>query len=968
MRSLFFLFLTLFTSGFFASSDYKDPALIEDPVPFPVDHRSHPLYKLAMQYTDATQWVEAKAYWHEFSIRYPGVAEGYYFESEAIFFLKQYKEAFPGFEQAHQMDPMSNRYILNYLNCMASFQYADRGAEMGKKMASISDGGLANSIREQFDDLIANNGASSPYSKPIIAAKNSFNSHFSSINTSDELFKCLSNSYNLVGSKTWDGIWSNFTSIRTKLKNRGAEAGIYQYLLQDLYNHVDGQNGGSWMQNKIDQEYINEYNRGEFSNLYQRVNISHKMAEHYFNQSDYEKAEILVSKLIEELATEGLFRFKLLELYQFKARLLHEMDRNTEFSGIAKQLEEVDKDFKNPEFHVRTLEMLALLFKQSDFKKSEQYALDALAVAEKNKISRVATLKSLLSIIYFDNGDMDKGLKYTGIEGDVAKMSAIELFNAGSMLEGMGNLERAEEFYLKALNKSKKALEGKSDREKLTKRARYEPIYSGLASVYNKQEKPNKVFDIVENSKAQALSSKLNVKKVTAKDIQTILGPDEAFVSYKILDPSNFMITVVTKESVQCDSRPLTRLVNPLKNNFANALYELDKKLSSANYATPNFEKPPAGTKDESKVLNEGDFTLITEFYRAFLTQELKQYLTGWSDSDINSVGNTMQQEFYGTFIWPFEQAVGKKKKYYLSLDGALNFIPFESFKDEQGQFLGATRQFNVISSAGILQLIKNRKYSSDKKSVLAFGGAIYEEADAIVPRVKTLAEVKDWQLKHFDLTSQGKPLTDLFYAMGYGKMNYLEGTLNEVKDIGAIQPDAKIVTGTNMTEKNVKSMSASGELKQYQTLHFATHGWAINNLPTASGLAMCIPKKSTDGQDGRLIANEISQLDIEADMVMLSACQTGLGKLYGSEGVTGLNQALFKAGANSTIVSLWPVNDYATSVLVKELYTIAKSNGGNYSAALLKVKRNFMNGQYNVNGMDLSHPIYWAAFVYNGK
>ena len=643
------------------------------------------------------------------------------------------------------------------------------------------------------------------------------------------------------------------------------------------------------------------------------------------------------------------------------------MDRNTEFAGIANQLENLNTQIKNPKFNAKTLEMLALLYKNKDFVKSEKYGLEALAMAEKNQFSNIKTLKSLMSIIYFDNNQMQKGLEFTGINGNIATMSAIELFNAGSMLEDMGTLNRAEEFYLKALGKAKNNLEGKSDREKLTNRAKYDAIYAGLASVYNKQNKPSKVFDIVEKSKAQGLSAKLNAQPITVKTLQATLKTDEAYVSYKIMDPSNVMIVVVTKNDVQCDKRSLVSLVQPLKNNFSNELYKLDEKLSGQAYAQPNYVKVTESSK-KAKRLNEGDFGLIVEFYRSYLTQELGELISYMNTSDIENVGKIMQEEFYGTLVWPFEQATGKKKKYFLSLDGALNFIPFESFRDENGKYLSETRQFNVVTSASILDLINKRNYVSSKKSVLAFGGAIYEEPKSSVGRVSSLAELKDWQLKAFDLTESGKSLTDLFHALGYAKMNYLQGTLNEVQEIGNIHADAKVITGLDMNEASVKAMSKSGELKNYKVLHFATHGWSINTLPTASGLAMSIPEVSTDGQDGRLIANEIANLDIEANMVMLSACQTGLGKLYGGEGVVGLNQSLFIAGANATIVSLWPVNDYATSIMVKELYRIANSNGGDYASALLQVKRNFISGSYNKDGMDLTHPIYWAPFVYNGK
>ena len=140
--------------------------------------------------------------------------------------------------------------------------------------------------------------------------------------------------------------------------------------------------------------------------------------------------------------------------------------------------------------------------------------------------------------------------------------------------------------------------------------------------------------------------------------------------------------------------------------------------------------------------------------------------------------------------------------------------------------------------------------------------------------------------------------------------MKYLPGTLREVQQIDSIFEDVTLITGQDMTEKCIKDMSTSGELKKYKVVHLATHGWVNNSMPNVSGLAMCIPKVSVDGEDGKLIAKEIRGLDLNADLVMLSACQTGLGKLYGGEAVEGLNQSLFIAGTNSTIVSLWPVNE----------------------------------------------------------
>ena len=102
--------------------------------------------------------------------------------------------------------------------------------------------------------------------------------------------------------------------------------------------------------------------------------------------------------------------------------------------------------------------------------------------------------------------------------------------------------------------------------------------------------------------------------------------------------------------------------------------------------------------------------------------------------------------------------------------------------------------------------------------------------------------------------------------------------------------------------------------------------------------------------------------------MVMLSACQTGLGKAYGSEGVYGLPQAFFVAGANSCIASLWPVDDMATSILGSQLYKLVNEKKIPYYKALNEVKRQFIRGEHNMEGRDFSAPVYWSPFIYNGK
>ena len=113
------------------------------------------------------------------------------------------------------------------------------------------------------------------------------------------------------------------------------------------------------------------------------------------------------------------------------------------------------------------------------------------------------------------------------------------------------------------------------------------------------------------------------------------------------------------------------------------------------------------------------------------------------------------------------------------------------------------------------------------------------------------------------------------------------------------------------------------------------------------------------------LSINEVGQLQLHADFLNLSACETGLGKLYSGEGVVGLTQAFLIAGANGLSVSLWQVADESTARFMVALYTLVVEQGLSYTEAMTEVKRRFIAGNF---GEQWKAPYYWAPFVYYGK
>jgi CHAT domain-containing protein len=177
----------------------------------------------------------------------------------------------------------------------------------------------------------------------------------------------------------------------------------------------------------------------------------------------------------------------------------------------------------------------------------------------------------------------------------------------------------------------------------------------------------------------------------------------------------------------------------------------------------------------------------------------------------------------------------------------------------------------------------------------------------------------------------------------------------------------AEVVTGADVNEAEVERRSASGALARYRMLHVATHGLVVPEVPALSALVLsrATTANAAAGEDGYLRMDEIAALDLTADVVTLSACETGLGRLVGGEGVVGLTQAFFEADAGGVAVSLWQVADASTSVFMQAVYRQMEAEDVPFDAALTDVKRAFIRGDY---GEAYSAPYVWAPFAHYGR
>jgi CHAT domain-containing protein len=180
------------------------------------------------------------------------------------------------------------------------------------------------------------------------------------------------------------------------------------------------------------------------------------------------------------------------------------------------------------------------------------------------------------------------------------------------------------------------------------------------------------------------------------------------------------------------------------------------------------------------------------------------------------------------------------------------------------------------------------------------------------------------------------------------------------------LSPD-DILLGAKATEGAIKRLSQDGKLAQYQVLHFATHGAVAGEIAGTSepGLILTPPEEASDADDGYLSASEVTALKLDADWVILSACNTAAGGAKGAEALSGLARAFIYAGARALLVSHWSVNSAAT---VKLITAAVGATARDARLGRAEALRQAMVSMIDSGDARQAHPAFWAPFVVVGE
>lgn len=337
---------------------------------------------------------------------------------------------------------------------------------------------------------------------------------------------------------------------------------------------------------------------------------------------------------------------------------------------------------------------------------------------------------------------------------------------------------------------------------------------------------------------------------------------------------------------------------------------------------------------------------------------------------NVNTTGRALDE----MVARPIRKLLGNVRNVIISPDGKLNLVPFAALVDEQGKYLVENYTITYVTSGrDLLRLNASRQVNQSPVVIAnpAFDATITTAIpEPVVPNGAGRAPADETR------SGTGDARVRRSGNMLQGYWTELRGTAKEAEYLKKLWPDARVLTGKGATETALKQVVAP------QILHLATHGFFLQDqtsdpqtgpndrLKTAgenpllrSGLVLAGANTLKGGgdEDGVLTALEAAGLNLwGTQLVVLSACQTGVGYVRSGEGVYGLRRALVLAGTESQVMTLWKVDDTATSETIVEYYRRLQAGEGR-SEALRQVQLEFLKRKTR------QHPFFWASFILNG-
>jgi len=334
--------------------------------------------------------------------------------------------------------------------------------------------------------------------------------------------------------------------------------------------------------------------------------------------------------------------------------------------------------------------------------------------------------------------------------------------------------------------------------------------------------------------------------------------------------------------------------------------------------------------------------------------------LAGWkrridgADAEAERAGRDLSQMLLG----PAERLLGDRPLLIVA-DGALQYIPFAALPlPSSGAPLATRHDVVSLPSASALAVLRRevRGRSRAPKTLAIFADPVFQATDErLARRSGNLAPL---HLAASNVTRDWSPVG----RRGEERPSFrrLPSSLKEARTIAALVPPNQLFLALGFEASRAKALGS--DLARYRNLHFATHGVLDSRRPELSKLVLSLYDSKGKDQDGFLLLNDIYNLDLNADLVVLSACRTALGQEIRGEGLIGLTRGFMYAGAARVLASLWSVEDRATAELMESFYRGMLRQGLSPAAALRRAQLEIARQPGRKS------PYYWAGFSLQGE
>jgi CHAT domain-containing protein/predicted negative regulator of RcsB-dependent stress response len=583
--------------------------------------------------------------------------------------------------------------------------------------------------------------------------------------------------------------------------------------------------------------------------------------------------------------------------------------------------------------------------------------------------------------IYLEIDEMARALEmYEEALSLFEKAAAIEsesdaLYGKAKVLVKLGKKDNARELFEKAIAKLEKVRDQTVSLD--MKRTFMEKVYEQyedtvLFMLENKYY--DKSFKYAESMRARVFLDRMAEGFVKLdKGLTPELEEERDDLTAKL----SILSKDIHKTAGKNDGKTLRELKEQYQktgNQFEELLVKI--RLNNPLYASVRYPEPISIRTLQKEILKKGE--LLLRYFSS--PDKLYVFLVSKDDfrvvpldvkemdinGDVNRCLSALKEsnsrdmrrygkKLYQTLFKPLKIKLKDNSDVIIIPDGELARIPFECFILDDSFYLVEKYRVKYVQSASVLSVLrKQHTWKRPAKSFIGFGDPVYnyENFNQGKPQQGTITRPLNEKDEIRDISRNR-------YARAGGIMNRLQASGQEMNAIAGLFEKASRKSVVHLREQATEENAKAPEIKDFDFIHFACHG-LLNDDFQSLVLSQLPSDKSKE--DGYFTLNEIMNCHYNAKLVVLSACQTGSGKMYKGEGVTGLTRAVMYAGTPAVVASLWDVDDRATKELMVRFYRNMLENNMDKTEALRQAKLELIKTK------KYHSPLFWSAFIMYGE